>query len=290
VGRTRYLAEIEQLDPERDHLRICYLDACFEFPFDTTRSLELAFFRTFAVPAIAERLDSTGEFTERAHKRYDDTDLLISSFVEHGYDTPAGRAAVRRMNQIHGRFEIANEDFLYVLSTLVFEPIRWNVRFGWRPLVPNERLATFHFWRAVGRMMDIKGIPDSYDELERFNVNYERERFAATAAGHRLAVAMIAMFVDKLPGVPQRLGERAIYALLDESLLAALDLPRPSEIERRTVEAALRARSRAARLLPPRRKARLRTKLRRRTYPGGYRVEELGPPAQASGHTAGKAP
>ena len=37
------------------------------------------------------------------------------------------------MNRIHGRFEISNEDFVYVLSSFVFEPIRWNARFGWRP-------------------------------------------------------------------------------------------------------------------------------------------------------------
>ena len=57
------LAEIRRLDPVRDHLRIVYLDACFEFPFDVTRSLEFAFFRTFAVPSIARLLASTGEFT-----------------------------------------------------------------------------------------------------------------------------------------------------------------------------------------------------------------------------------
>ena len=97
------LDEIRRLDPVRDHLRIVYLDACFEFPFDVTRSLELAFFRTFAVPSIAGLLASTGEFTDRPLKRYDDTDLLISSFVEEGYDSPAGQAAIRRMNQLHGR-------------------------------------------------------------------------------------------------------------------------------------------------------------------------------------------
>jgi hypothetical protein len=58
----------------RDHVRIVYLDACYEFPFDTTRALKLAFFRTFAVPRIAQLLASTGEVTDRALKRYDDTE------------------------------------------------------------------------------------------------------------------------------------------------------------------------------------------------------------------------
>jgi hypothetical protein len=282
VHESRYLREIRQLDPLRDAERIVYLDACFEFPFDVTRSLELAFFRTFAVPSIAELLGSTGEFVERARKRYDDTDLLISTFTEHGHSSPVGRAAIRRMNQIHGRFPIANDDFLYVLSTMVVEPFRWNERFGWRRAVATERLAMFHFWRDVGRLMNIEQIPETYDELDRFNVEFERTRFGYTEAGHRVATAMVEMFVGKIPGLPQRLGARGIHALLDEPLLDALRLPKPTAAERRSVETALRLRARAVALLPPRRRPRLRTEMRRRTYPRGYRIEELGPPPVAA--------
>jgi hypothetical protein len=34
----------------------------------------------------------------------------------------------------HRRFNINNKDYLYVLSTFVFEPVRWNERYGWRPM------------------------------------------------------------------------------------------------------------------------------------------------------------
>jgi hypothetical protein len=278
VRESPYLREIKRLHPERDAERIVCLDACYEFPFDVTRSLELAFFRTFAVPSIAALLGSTGEFVERARKRYDDTDLLISAFTEYGYTSSLGRAAIRRMNQIHARFPIANDDFRYVLSTLVLEPFRWNERFGWRRAIEAERLAMFHFWRAVGQMMNIKAIPATYEELDRFNVEFERDRFAFTEAGHRVAVAMIEMFLRRIPLLPTRLGSRGIYALLDAPLLDALGLPRPAAGERRAVAGALRARAAAVRLLPPRRRARLRTRTRRATYPSGYRIEELGPP------------
>jgi hypothetical protein len=234
------------------------------------------------VPSIAELLDSTGEFTLRSRKRYDDTDLLISTFAEHGYSTRAGRAAIRRINQIHGRFAIANEDFVYVLSTFVVEPFRWNERFGWRRALEAERLAQLHFWRAVGRLMNIADIPETYGEMERFNAEFERSRFAYTDAGHRVALAMLDMFVGKVPGLPKRLGTRGVCALLDEPLLAALRLPRPTAAERRAVEGALKLRARALRLFPPRRKPRLRTKLPRRAYPDGYRIEELGPPPAAT--------
>ena len=177
-----YLQEIRGLDPVSDHSRIVYLDTCFEFPWDTTRALELALFRTFAVPSVAALLDSTGEFARGAQKRYDDTDLILSTIVEAGYDSEDGKRAIRRMNSIHGRFAISNEDFLYVLSSFVFEPIRWNARFGWRPLIETEKRATFEFWREVGRRMAIRDLPETYDELERLNADYERRHFRRTEA------------------------------------------------------------------------------------------------------------
>src|SRR5919112_21086 len=79
----------------------------------------LALFRTFASPRIGALLHKTGEFEARAQKRYDDTDLIVSEIVEHGPDSERGARAIARMNAIHARFAIANEDFLYVLSTFV---------------------------------------------------------------------------------------------------------------------------------------------------------------------------
>src|SRR5215208_7000647 len=213
-----YLREILELDPVRDAQRIAYLDTVYEFPFDTTRSLEFALFRTFASPAVSVLLDSTGEFGERAQRRYDDTDLILSTIAESGYDSEAGARAIRRMNRLHGRFQIANDDFLYVLSTFVFEPIRWNERFGWRPLVEQERVASFHFWRAVGSRMAIKEIPEDFEQFARFNLDYERRNFRRTEAGMRVGRATRAMFLSWFPGVPTRLGAPAIHALLDEPL------------------------------------------------------------------------
>ena len=183
------LDEIRRLDPERDHQRIVFLSTRVDFPFDTTRALELALFRTFGVPSISALLHRTGEFERRAQKRYDDTDIIVSEMMEHGYDSERGRAALARMNGIHGRFKIANEDFLYVLSTFVFEPIRFNARFGWRRMIEAERLALFHFWRAIGERMGIKDIPADYATFERFTVDYEARRYKFTEANHAVGSA-----------------------------------------------------------------------------------------------------
>ena len=281
MRESPYLLELRGLDPVADHSRIVYIDTCFEFPWDTTRSLELALFRTFAVPSIAELLDRTGEFGRAAQKRYDDTDLILSAIVEDGYDSDAGKRAIRQMNRIHGRFEIANEDFLYVLSSFVFEPIRWNARFGWRPLIETEKLATFEFWREVGRRMAIRDIPDEYTELERLNEEYERDRFRRTEATERVGRATRDMFLSWFPGLPKRFGSRGIYALMDERLLDAFGFPHPPRALRTGVESALRTRGRVVALLPPRRSPRLRTRRRTRTYGREWRIEALGPELEA---------
>jgi hypothetical protein len=289
-AESPHLREIRSLDPERDCRRIVFLDTFHEFPFDTTRALELAFFKTFAVPSIAELLDSTGEFTQRGQKRYDDTDLLISAFSEDGWDGPLGKRALRRMNQIHGRFEISNDDYLYVLSAMVLEPLRWNDRFGWRRMIEAERLAQFHFWREVGRRMNIREIPETLEALDALNREVEQTRFATTDAGRRVARAQLDVFLGWFPWAPKRVGERAIAALLDPRVVEVLGLPRVTAAEGRTSEAALRLRGRVLRALPPRRRPKLRTPIRRRSYPDGYRIEELGPPPSAAATLTAEAP
>jgi hypothetical protein len=281
MSRFAILKQIQPLDPERDHQRIVFLSTCYDFPFDTTRSLEFALFRTYCVPSIAELLDRTGEFARRAQKRYDDTDLIVSELMEWGYDSDRGQRALRRMNQIHGRFRIANEDFLYVLSTFVFEPVRWNARFGWRPMCAQERLGLFYFWREVGRRMSLKDLPATYEEFERYNVGYEKRHYRYTEASHRVGSATRELFVGWFPRPLAPLTRAVIHALMDDPTIEAFGFPRPSPLLRRLVAAGMRLRARVLRWLPPRRRPRLRTARRPRSYPGGYVIEQLGPPDAA---------
>lgn len=279
----RILREIEQCDPLKDHQRIVFLCSSFEFPFDITRALEFALFRTYAVPSIGAILKRTGEFTERAQKRYDDTDLILSQIYEFGYDSERGKAALDRMNQIHSRFKISNDDFLYVLSTFVFEPARWLDRFGWRRLTTTEQLAFFYFWREVGTRMRIVGIPENIADFEAFNVAYERDRFRFSEASREVAIATRKMLLNWfVPPALHPLAEPFVYALMDDRLLNAFGFPHPSGFLRAVVSGALRLRSRVSHWLPERRSPRLRSELKHRTYPGGYRTEELGPPPSGS--------
>jgi hypothetical protein len=90
------------------------------------------------------------------------------------------------------------------------------------------------------------------------------------------------MFVKWFPGLPQWLGRRGIQAVLDDHLLDALGYPRPPRALRATAYASLKARGRASRLLGERRRPRIRTTMRHRSYRDGYAIEELGPEPASS--------
>ena len=276
MGRFDTLREIQSLDPERDHVRIYHLSSGYEFSWDTVRALELALYRTYCVPSISALLDRTGEFQYRTQKRYDDTSIIVAEISKWGYESERGREAIRRMNKIHGRFDISNDDFLYVLSTFVFTPVRWIQRFGWRSYSDHERLATFYFWQQVGRRMNIKHIPDTYDDFERFSTDYERQHFRYAESNASVGAATRDLFTTWFPRPFAPLVRLGIHAMLDDAMLRAFGFPDPGPVMRGAVAFTLRTRGRLVRFLPPRRKAHFIVDSRIRTYPDGYEIKELG--------------
>ncbi|HEX2749863.1 MAG TPA: oxygenase MpaB family protein [Verrucomicrobiales bacterium] len=275
--RSPVLAEIRTLDPARDHQRMTFLTCRVDFPWDITRALELALFRTYCIPSISELLDRTQEFQCRAQRRYDDTDIIVSEIMENGYDSERGLAAIRRMNQIHGRFEISNEDFLYVLSTFVYVPIRWIERFGWRKLIPAEKTALFLFWREVGRRMNIKDLPEDSAAFEAFSDAYEKKHYRFTETNRRVGTATRELFASWFPRVFSPLVRRSIHALLDDPLRESFGFPRPGAFLRTMVPLTMRMRARSLRLLPRRKKPVLRTEMKRPSHPCGYHLDRVGP-------------
>ena len=125
--------------------------------------------------------------------------------------------------------------------------------------------------------MAIREIPATYAEFERFNEEYERRNFRRTDEAGRVSSATRDMFLAWFPGLPNRFGAHAIYALMDDPLLDAFGFPQPPRAVRATVESALRARARVVALLPPRRRPRLRSRRKTRTYGRDWKLETLGP-------------
>ncbi|MGC1218675.1 MAG: oxygenase MpaB family protein [Phormidesmis sp.] len=269
--------QIQQLDPEKDAIAICHLLAGYEFPWDITRALEIALLRTFCIPAISRLLDKTGEFRRHTQKRYDDTGIVVSELLKWGYHHPRGQAFLQRMNAIHQRYEIDNADYLYVLSTFIYEPVRWIEQFGWRQLTEREKQALYYFWREVGTRMMIVDIPPTYAAFEAYNREYEQTHFVYQAANQRVADATRQMLVGWFPWGVRSLANPTIPTLLDPALLQAVGWqPAPVRLTA-WVKKCLHLRSRLLRQLPPRTLPDFFIDQAIRSYPQGYSVEEIGP-------------
>jgi hypothetical protein len=279
-GRSRFdvLREIEALDPVRDHQRIVHLSFGYEFPWDSIRALEIALYRTYCVPSISALLDRTGEFHTNTQRRYDDTSILVAEMCEWGYEHGRGREALDRMNWAHSHYRIANDDFLYVLSTFIFEPVRWIDAFGWRRTCRNERLGYYFFWREIGSRMGITAIPDSYEAFEDWSREYERRHFRFADSNHRVGASTRDLFAAWFPRVFTPVVRYSIYAMLDDDMIAAFGFPAPLPLTRPVIRAALRTRGWLVQWLPPLREAHFFTDDRNRTHPDGYRIDQLGPP------------
>jgi hypothetical protein len=277
-ARFEILRTIECLDPERDHQRIVHLSFGYEFPWDSIRALEIALYRTYCVPSISKLLDRTGEFHRNTQRRYDDTSILVAEMCEWGYESGRGKEALERMNWAHGHFTIANDDFLYVLSTFIYEPVRWIDAVGWRQTCANEKLAYYCFWREIGTRMGIVDIPPSYEGFEAWNRAYEREHFRFAESNQRVGTSTRELFVSWAPRIFTPFVRYGIYAMLDDAMIAAFGFPQPLPWTRTMLRGALRLRGRAVRWFPPRREAHFFTDSPNRTHREGYRISELGPP------------
>jgi hypothetical protein len=277
LRRTHWIRHIERLDPETDYEEIYRVTVTHEFPWDMNQSLSFALFRTYAVPSIGRLLDETGEFARDAQKRYDDTTLLLDAASIHGLHSEHGRKAVRRINQMHGAYDISNDDMRYVLSTFVVVPKRWLDDYGWRPLTPTEVAASTRYYVELGRLMGIRHVPTSYPEFERLLDDYEAEHFAFDPASRRVADSTFALMRSFYPRALARPVDVFSRALMDQPLRTAFGYRSPPAAVTWAARGALRMRGRAERLLPARRTPMRVQDLRWiRSYPDGYDVERLG--------------
>ena len=263
-----------KMDPVSDHETIVKWMVVDTWAFDLVRSIELALLKTFSVPAIAKILVDSREFLDRTQKRYDDTDLLLSLFIERGYSSVEGREAIRRINRMHAVHPITNDQMLYVLATFVVDPILWIEEFGWRKLTNVEEVALFNFWIAVGKLMGIKDLFTSLAEMRAYHELYEAERMVFSENNHILYKNVVPVVVKMLPFPLSTIAARLLPSIMSPRMCAAFGLKPAGKMTRLVVRWALRVRGYVEQLLP--RKPHWRTEMKRHTYPKGFTIKELG--------------
>ena len=265
---------VRTLDAEHDRDEIAWLVSRHEFPWDYNQGTGVAFLRDYGIPSIAALLDRTGEFEHDGVKRYDDTLLVAEEASIEGIDSARGHATLRRLNRIHGHYDIPNDEFRYVLATTIVGPVEWIRAYGWRDLEPVERQALANLTTRFGQLMGIQDLPTTYTGYLTLLRDYETERFAFTKANQRVTEATLRVGRAVAPLPLRPFARRVAIALMDEPLRVALGMPEQPAWFVATVRRGLRARARALRFAPPRPTA---YHHRPTTYPHGYSLRDIGP-------------
>ena len=277
-GRYAHLRRIERLDPATEFDEIFRLVTQYEFPWEYVQGTSIAFMRDYGVPSISKLLDRTGQFERHGQKRYDDTVLIGYEATVETLESPRGRAAIRHLNRIHGKYDIPNDEFRYVLATTIVGPKRFIDAYGWRPLHPHEIEAMHRVTTRFGQLMGIKDLPADYEGYERLLDEYEAERFEFAPENRRVAEASLRIVENWHPSFVRPLVRRVNVAMLDEPLREALGLPRQPRWLSRLLDRMLRVRAHVLRLVvPPRPESRPYVHDPSRTYPFGYSLADLGP-------------
>jgi hypothetical protein len=252
VTRKRQLGyalkrRIAALDPDEDHEEVARLtlEVLYGDPIGVHAALLIGFSRQVAVPSIARVIyrggggDTLGDIA----RRIDDTLALFGAFLKWGPSSPEGQAAIARMERIHARFQITDEQKRYTLATLIFEADRIGERLGIDQFTAGQREAIWRFWLSVAEQMPLGSLPATSEELRRWMLDYEREHWRYTNDSHRVVERFFEDWTTRwFPRPARRLGRQVLLAMMDDALRAALRLEAPS----RHLEKLLRASARAS--------------------------------------------
>lgn len=269
--------DVSGLDPATDY-RAIYAHLVFVDAAATMAGgLNLAFYRSFTAPRISALLAQTRVIMDEPVRRASDTAVLVWEMTMHGFEHDRGRAALRRMNQIHAAFDIADEDFAYVLSTLVVVPIEFLDRYGWRRASQRERAASAAFYREMGRYMGLRELPETFDGFAEFMRDYERRHVVYTDQARELVTATISLMDHRFPAVLRGAVKTLTSTLMGRTMRRAAGVRTPPPGLTTVVRLAVRGASKLARRRNPHPTHRFPDGVvTLPAYPNGYRIDEIG--------------
>ncbi|KAA1470820.1 hypothetical protein DENSPDRAFT_836710 [Dentipellis sp. KUC8613] len=227
----------------QDAQEIAALSTQYDMPTAVGTGVAVGFLKTHAIPSISELLVNTGQLSQldAIAKRHVDTGIMIETWTscplskispsEKPQDLssldPRAYLAIARVNWLHRKYKISNDDFLYTLSMFVIGPIRGAEAWGWRTLSPLECQAIFVLWCEVGRLMNIKDIPDTLEELITWAEAYEERYMVPAITNHQLIVPLMEVVTSPMTTLFgwRKLWYRIFICLQPDRLRVALMLP-----------------------------------------------------------------
>ncbi|CRG82711.1 hypothetical protein PISL3812_00055 [Talaromyces islandicus] len=250
---ARLLVESRALDTQEMPLLIAQriYDSLMhaEFPFWFWKGIELALFRTYAIPTISSQLAKTSRLVapETLPRRYVETEVLFLEFALRKWGTVPWLQAMARTRAIHAGYRksgaVREEDMLFTLAALATQPVTLVEQLEWRRLNEAELCAIGTLYRAMADAFDIDystylapyvdkkpstglvGL-DFYYALHSWQMAYEARAMTYTPQNRVLCDAAICLLLWGVPGASLRqFVTTALTTIMDDSLREAMGFP-----------------------------------------------------------------
>jgi len=246
------------------------------FATESRIGFHLAYLRTFASPRVAGLLAHTGQMEKEPRRRGTDTGLFMYELIHAGLGSEVGDEVVRRLNGMHQRFSIRNEDYVWILGTFVVLGMRTIKRFGWRDLTAFEEQASIDWYRELGARMGLHDVSQTFADFDAWFSDYERTELRSTPHGQRLIAATLDTVFGPVPRLLRPLAVRAAAVFIDEPARTSLGFSAPGPVVRTAVGTLLHLRA-LRRRHQPSPSSWFQPGAATSVYPQGYQLEDLGP-------------
>lgn len=204
-----------------------------DFPLEFLIAGELAQFETYAIPSISRLLHQTGQYEKEGLKRLDDTRATMYGIFTNPDGSEERSKMLDHLNWVHSHYEISNEDALYTLLRMFFNPIEWIQRWGWRQLSANEVKAMTDEMITIGKGMNIEFAFETFEELYAWQEAYRQEKQCYSRENEQVTLGTIEGIKEHFPGYLQPIFSVLIRCYLkDSNLLEALGLKETNRVQR----------------------------------------------------------
>jgi hypothetical protein len=236
--------EIEQLDAEKDYVRIWRLTNSYGLNDFMQNLIYALTFPNFVVTDWGSKAiwrEDGGKTLGRATHRVEQTGSANALWWFYGPEDQRTRDSVDSINRLHAHWAKSypgafsyNDDYIYVCAFTAITMHRLRLQMGLPGISEKEKVAAHIFWREMSKLfvseggIPLHGYPENFDALIAFCEAFENSEKPKPERGNLVTAAIHEQFVFRFfPKEIHWLGHQLVRSLSLPTTLDTMQIDQP---------------------------------------------------------------